>query len=124
MRKVVVDPKTFVDTIAKLATTNNLYVMKWSDQYPQMVDHLWRADVMAELAKHHVRTFQWCKFYGPDEIDDEWMFIAAIDHDHRSIDYNPGPSTWDEWLFMLSIVSVIALTISGLIYALYMGAIQ
>lgn len=82
MRKVVVHPQTFVDTILKLAKVEQVHVLKWSSQYPQMQNHEWREYVLARMRIHqHAGVFKEVKFSPPDLIDDEWLFTATIGKD-------------------------------------------
>lgn len=77
MRKVVVPPEIFSATILRDAVTQNPHVIKWSGTYPQMVDPLWRNDVLDIFSRLHRNKFTDFKFIGPDDLDDEWVFIAS-----------------------------------------------
>lgn len=132
-RKVVVDPKTFCATIMKLATVEQVHVMKWSGQYPQMEDPEWRSYVMARMRiLQQSGIFTEVKFSPPDELDDEWMFCATIGRPvEASIqqgykeNYMVGEplGMWD-YLLILAIVLFIAAIVVGAIVFMELGGGQ
>lgn len=125
MRRVL-SSKDFVDYVLKAAEVDYPHVICYSSNFPNMIDPEWREYVLARMKLfQQTGQFSQVKFSPPDELDDDWMFIATLTNIPDShimpeqIDYNPGPDTPLDWLklIVLEVVSgtVIGAIIGGLI---------
>lgn len=125
----ILKPQEFVNRVLMHAPKASCHVIKWQSHYPQMMVPEWREEVLGILSRNHKNKFSDFKFNGPDELDDDWQFVAT-----------PIPEAWTEivgeedhmvgqplgardYALIFGIVLFIAAVVCGIIVFIGLGGI-